>query len=283
MSESVELSFVRTAEGRDDKIAILTLNRPSVANAFDPTMLRAMADVFKKVRAEQSTIRALLLRGAGKNFCTGADIQWMRDSAKAPPDENKKEASEMGELFFQLYSLPVPTVALAHGAVFGGGVGLIAACDWAIATEDAKFCFSEVKLGVVAAVILPYVMKKIATGQLRRCVLSARTFGAHEAFEFGLVQRIVRDAEVEDFLRDELRQICLGAPEAQARFKAVFHSLQGGTDAEFQKTRERMVETIATLRVGQSGQEGLAAFLEKRAAKWVVPLSDDWRLPEISE
>jgi methylglutaconyl-CoA hydratase len=173
-------------------VAFVTINRASRRNAFNAEVIAALREVFETLEGADG-IRAVFIRGAGGTFSAGADLEWMRDAADHTEDDNRDDAMAMAVMLKHLYDLPMLTVALVEGAAFGGGAGLVAACDMAVATEDAKFAFSEVKLGLVAATISPYVVAAIGARRARGLFALGRVFGAPEAKAFGLVDQVVTD------------------------------------------------------------------------------------------
>lgn len=274
----LSLQFLPVAPRREETIAYLKLNRPAVSNALNGTLIEEMTVALGRVRQHQGC-RALVLSGEGKHFCAGADLDWMRQSAALGYDENIKEAEKLSGLFATLYEMPLPTIALVNGAAFGGGVGLVACCDWAIALPSARFCLSEVKVGLVAAVILPYLSQKMPPAELRRLVMTAAVFGANEAAREGLVQKVANtDAEAEKILREDLRLVLAGEPSIQKVFK-LNHRRMLEALSPWRDQLETGIETIANARISPTGQAGIKAFLEKRTPDWVVPLDDNWKLP----
>jgi len=253
--------------------AILTLNRPDAANAFNDEMIKEITGRLAEVAAHDDC-RVLVLRGAGKNFCAGADIHWMGASAKLSRKDNLAGAKKLQKMFERLVGLNMPTIAVAHGAVFGGGVGLVAACDFAIAVAGARFCLSEVRVGIIPAVILPYVARKMRAGQLQRHALSGKVISSDEARAFGLVELCCAPGELSDVLRRELELLLGASPGAQAHFKTLWRELQD--DAWAQSTAT--VKAIAAVRTSKEGQAGLTAYVGKKTPPWVVALDADWKL-----
>lgn len=274
MTPSVRLELKPLRADRPDKLAILTLSRPEASNAFHAATLGEIKAHLKTVLALGETCRALLLRGEGKHFSAGADLEWMRASAKLTESQNLEEAKHLAETFLDLYRLPVPTFAYVHGACYGGATGLVAACDWAVAEENARFCLSEVRVGVVAAVILPFLAQKMPCGHLRRLVLQGRVFSGSEALAAGLVQRVTPAADAQRVLRDELEQVLAGSPAAQRVFKQLHRKVMEAAFDDFDAQKSHMEATIARMRASASGQEGMASFLEKKTPSWVVKLDD---------
>jgi methylglutaconyl-CoA hydratase len=273
--ENARLDFVPIAADSAPSIAVLSLNRPAVSNALNAGMIEECLAHFTTVE-KRSQCRALVLRGEGKHFSAGADIEWMRESTKLGYAGNLKEVERMSDLFSRLIRLPLPTLAVVQGAAFGGALGLIAACDWAIATEEAKFCLSEVRVGVLPATILPQLCRKVSAGALRRWMLTGRVIEPAEALRAGLVQRVVAAPELEAAVRDELDPILRGEPDAQRTVKFLHQDLMEGPADLWEKHRRLMFETIARARTSPAGQKGLNAFLQKQEPAWVCHLPDDW-------
>jgi len=248
--------------------ATLMLNRPEVHNAFDPAMVRALTAALRKI-AKDDSIRAVVIAGAGKNFCAGADIVHMRQSARFTKKQNYDGASESARMFHALYALNKPTVAAVQGAVRGGGCGIVAACDIAIAARTATFRLSEVKIGVIPAMISPYVIGAIGERQSRRYMLSGETFDAAEAWRIGLVHDIVEETDLAERVGAMLGQLYSSGPKAVHAIKKLIpksaHSLIG---PGIVNTTAR---TIAAIRATPEAQEGLTAFLEKRKPAWTAP------------
>ncbi len=263
------------AEGKSsgDRLATLVLNRPDAANAFSGELLSQMTQIFQDLAKDRS-LRLLLLQGSGKHFSAGADLHWMKAAAALDFAGNLAEAEKLTHMFEALAHLPFPTLAIAKGAAFGGAVGLIAACDYAWAYDQAKFCLSETKIGLIPAVILPYLARKIVPGQLQRHALSARVFQAQEAREMGLIQVVAKESELEDLLRAEIEQILLASPEAQTAYK----SLQEQLRLEGYPQNEQTAHAIASIRASAMGQQGLSAFFQKTPAPWVRKLPSQVRL-----
>lgn len=249
---------------RDGAVGRLTLDRPDVRNAFDDVMVRELAEALAGFAADPA-IRVVVLAGAGDAFCAGADLHWMRRMRDAGYDENLADASALAGLLYQLYSLPQPTVARVHGAVVGGGNGLVAACDIAVASSDALFGLSEVRLGLVPAVIGPYVLRRIGEGAARRLFLTSERIGAARARELGLVAAVAEPSGLDAAVAAEVERLLAGAPGAQRQCKDLLEGLGALT---LEESREYTAEMIARMRVGPEAQEGMTAFLEKRKPAW---------------
>lgn len=246
--------------------ATLTLNRPEVHNAFDPDMVRELTVALEDI-GRDDTVRAVVIAGAGLSFCAGADIAHMRQSAQFTRAQNYTRASESARMFHALYSLNRPTVAAVHGAVRGGGCGIVAACDIAIATRTATFRLSEVKIGVIPAMISPYVINAIGERQSRRYMLSGEEFDAAEAWRIGLVHDIVEEEDLSARVGAMLGQLYSSGPRAVQAIKELIpksaHSMIGPGIVS------ATARAIATIRATPEAQEGLSAFLEKRKPSWI--------------
>ena len=249
-----------------DAVALVALARPDVHNAFNETLIAELADVLSALEADDG-VRAVILLGHGKSFSAGADLTWMKRLADHPPSENLADATAMAQMLRRLRELSKPTIARVHGAAYGGGVGLVACCDIAIAAQEATFSLSEVKLGLIPATISPYVVDAIGPRQARRYFLSAERFTAAEAFRIGLVHDIVPLPELDARINELLGSLLLAGPKAQAAAKELIRAVayERVDDHIISDTAER----IASIRGSAEGREGVAAFLEKRPAAWV--------------
>ncbi len=248
-------------------VARLTLNRPEVFNAFDERLIEALTEAFTQLGADPS-VRVIVLGGEGRYFCAGADVQWMRRAAESPLEWNEDDAGRFAAMMAAIADCPRPTVALVHGLALGGGAGLVAACDIAIATHSAQFAVSEARLGLIPSVIAPYLVNAVGLRQARRLGLTAARIPAEEALRIGLVHELVADAEAaEAALARWLDDLLACAPAAQAELKQLFARLEVGPVTP--ELRGLTAETIARLRLGDEAREGFAAFLEKRPAMWV--------------
>ena len=244
-------------------MATLTLNRPEVHNAFDDVMIGELIDALTRLDQDDEA-RVLVLRSNGRNFSAGADLAWMRSMADKNYDENIADANELARLMATLDELSKPTIALVQGAAFGGAVGLAACSDIVLAEQRSSFCLSEVKIGLIPAVISPYVMRAIGTRQSRRYMLTAERFSAEQALQMGLVHDIVEDFE--SALNDLVAAFLANSPAAVSACKQLIADIdQQPIAAESQRLT---IERIAEIRVSAEGQEGLTAFLEKRSPNW---------------
>jgi len=246
-------------------VATVTLNRPAVHNAFDDAMIARLDEVFTGLVADGA--RLMVLRAAGRSFCAGADAGWMKASAQYSEAENIADACRLSAMLARLNGLPMPTLALVQGAAFGGGLGLVACCDIALAAGRARFCLSEVRLGLTPATISPYVVAAMGARAARRYFLSAERFTADEARRLGLVHEVVGDeAALADAGAAMVSELLAGAPGAQAAAKELIFTVAGHPLDE--ALREDTARRIATRRASAEGREGLGAFLEKRKPKW---------------
>ncbi|CAK0757144.1 methylglutaconyl-CoA hydratase [Azospirillaceae bacterium] len=249
-------------------MATVTLNRPAVHNAFNEQVIAALTQTLARLGADP-TVRAVVLRANGKSFSAGADLDWMQRMAGCGHAENVADAEALAGLLHTLDTLPQPTLALVQGPAYGGGVGLVAACDIALAVDSAVFSLSEVRLGLIPAVISPYVIAAIGPRAARRWFLTAERFSALEAHRLGLVHEVVPAAMLEAAGRKILERLAEGGPQAQAAAKALIRAVafQPPSPALRRDTAER----IAACRATPEGREGVAAFLDKRAPAWRKP------------
>lgn len=264
MGESVE-TFRRLRVVRDGPVARVTLDRPEVRNAFDEILIHALTGAFLSFTEDAET-RVVVLEGEGPTFCAGADVEWMRRAGSFSKLENEADAERMAGMLRAIDSCPCPVVAVVQGAAIGGGVGLAAAADVAIAAENAVFSLSEVKLGILPSVISPYVLRAIGARQARRYFLTGERFGAAEARRIGLVHEVVPDAELAAARDRIVAALLTSAPEAVGVAKALIADVSGKAPEEALPVT---VRTIAERRASDEAKEGLTAFLEKRAPSWV--------------
>lgn len=252
-------------ERRDDGVASVTLARPAIHNAFNEVMIAELTSALVAL-GDDASVRAVLLKAEGKSFSAGADLDWMKRMATYGLPENLADAKALAGLMRTLNDLPKPTIACVQGAAFGGGVGLVACCDMAVAVEGSLFCLSEVKLGLIPAVISPYVIAAIGARASRRWFLTAERFDSAEAHRLGLVHQLVAAEDLDAAVEALLARLRDGAPGAQSAAKDLIFAVADRpvTDALVADTAQR----IAGLRSGPEGREGIAAFLEKRAPAW---------------
>ena len=246
-------------------VATLTLNRPERHNAFDDALVASLTEILRKL-AQDDAIRALVILGAGRSFSAGGDIEWMRRMSGASCEENLKDARSLAEMMGLLDSFPKPTVAFVHGAAYGGGVGLVVCCDIAIATERATFCLSEARLGIIPAVIGPFVIRAIGARHARRLMLTAETISAARARSIGLVHEAVAEETASELLVGIVEALLRCAPGAQVLAKSFVARVAG--QAIDDGLAQESAHLLAKLRASSEGREGLSAFLERRLPKW---------------
>ena len=252
----------------DGSVGILTLNRAQRHNAFDEQLIAEITAGLRELEADEG-VRAVVLSSTGKSFCAGADLHWMKRAAGYTPAENLLDANRLAELMSTLNELSKPTIARVQGPAYGGGVGLIAACDIAVATYDAVFTLSEVKLGIVPAVISPYVLAAIGERYSRRYMLTAERFSAAEAYRIGLLHELVPGEEqLDEAIAEILDSLLANGPNAQAECKALIRVVAGQPIDD--QTIEETVQRITRVRASPEGREGLAAFLDKRRPSWLA-------------
>jgi methylglutaconyl-CoA hydratase len=253
---------------RRGTVVWLTLNRPQIHNAFDDALIAALTEALAEADADP-TVRAVVLSGNGSCFSAGADLNWMRGMAGASQQENREDSLRLARLMRNLQFLSKPTIARVNGAAYGGGVGLVACCDIAIGVDTAKFALSEVKLGLVPAVISPYVIAAIGLREARRLFITGEVFDASEAQRIGLLHATVAGTELDETIERQLHFLAKAGPLAQREAKQLALRIGGADLAEAERIDAANAELIARLRVSPEGQHGLAAFLDKRAPAWV--------------
>ncbi|MEG3190784.1 enoyl-CoA hydratase-related protein [Lysobacter sp. D1-1-M9] len=250
---------------RDGPIARLRLTRPEVHNAFDAMLIAALTGALEALAGDDD-IRVVVLEGDGASFSAGADLNWMRGMAAASEADNRDDALALARLMRTLDELPKPTIARVHGAAFGGGVGLVACCDIAIGTPQAKFGLTESKLGLLPAVISPYVIDAIGARQARRWFASAEIFDAAEAQRIGLLHEVVEADALDATIQRQIALLLKAGPHAAAQAKSLVRQVAAHSDRDRHDADNAAL--IAQLRVSAEGQEGLSAFLDKRKPGW---------------
>lgn len=259
MSDNVQTEI----DGRG--AATVWLNRPDVHNAFDDALIAALTAELRRLEADKA-VRAVILEGRGKSFSAGADFNWMQRTASYSEAENIRDAEALASLLRTLNRLKKPTIAAVQGNAFGGGVGLVACCDIALAADHVRFAFSEARLGLIPATIGPYVVRAIGERQARRYFLTAESFGAEEARRIGLVHQVCTPADLPRLIRQTVDALLACGPVAQKEAKKLIRRVaHGPVDADMIADTARR---IAAMRVSPEGQEGMKAFLEKRKPAW---------------
>jgi methylglutaconyl-CoA hydratase len=262
MSESVLVTVV-------DHVATIALNRAGVHNAFDDALIADLSAALADCE-RNAAVRAVVLTGMGASFSAGADLNWMRGMAQASEADNRADSLRLAALMRNLNFLSKPTVARVNGSAYGGGVGLVACCDHAIGVDNAKFSLSEVKLGLVPAVISPYVIAAIGMRHARRLFVSGEVFDAATATRIGLLHDTAAPDQLDEAVDRVLHFLAKGGPLAQAEAKQLALRVGGMTRESAERADAANAELIARLRVSEEGQKGLSAFLDKRAPEWVA-------------
>jgi methylglutaconyl-CoA hydratase len=247
-------------------VATVTLNRPEKHNAFDAAMIAALTETLRSLDSDRA-VRVALLTGAGNSFCAGADLSAMRSVAQASERDNVQDAMQLGELLATLNGLSKPTIARVNGNAFGGGVGLVACCDIALASIDARLALTEIRFGIVPAMISPYVVAAIGARQARRYMLTAESISAEAAQRIGLVHEFASVEALDASVNRVIESLLKGGPEAQREAKELIRAVRTLATLD-ERARHATAQRLARLRASEEGQEGLSAFLEKRAARW---------------
>lgn len=250
-----------------DGVVFVTINRPQKKNAFDAATIAALHEAFETLHGADR-VRAVFIRGAGGTFSAGADLNWMRDAAGWSESDNRDDAMGLAKMLKALHDIPALTVAVVEGNAMGGGAGIVAACDMAVAVEGARFAFSEVKLGLIPATIAPYVIEAVGARRARQLFLTANAFDADYAAHAGLIDLVLPEGSVDEFISMLSDSLTNNAPGAMGEAKRLVndiahHKIDNGLMDETAKR-------IARARVSNEGREGVAAFLEKRKASWTV-------------
>jgi methylglutaconyl-CoA hydratase len=252
----------------DRKVATLSLNRPEVRNAFNGELITKFTSILEEISED---VRVLILKGEGKAFCAGADLEWMRSMAEYSQEQNIEDSTGLSRLMSSLDACPVPVVGRIHGAAMAGATGLVSCCDYAVAGESTIFAFTETRLGLVPAVISPFVIRKVGYSFARAMFLTADRFDAKRAYEVGLVHRVVSDDQLDDAVDEVVESLLQAGPQALREARALVDRVWGRSPEE---VADYTVETIARMRVSEEGQEGVASFLEKRPPNWRPPIPE---------
>ena len=258
--ETLEIDRPRTG------VAGVTMNRPDVFNAFDETMIAELDAAFEALGADDD-VRIVLLAGAGKHFSAGADLDWMKRASEASVEWNLEDARKLAAMLARIDSCPKPVVARVQGAALGGGVGLVCACDIAIATDNASFAVSEAKFGILPATIGPYLLNAVGKRQARRLALTTERIRAAEALNIDLVHSVVASDQLDAEIDTTLDNLLAGGPNAQREIKAYFAAMATGPVTD--DVRERSAQTISRVRATDEAREGFDAFFNKRSANWI--------------
>ena len=249
---------------RSNSVLRITLNRPDVRNAFDEEVIAALTAAAKDAGV-QPGVRAVVIAGSGPSFCAGADLAWMAKAVAYTQEENRRDAEDLARMLELLDTLPVPLIARVHGAALGGGAGLVAVSDIAVAADDAVFGFTETKLGIIPAVVSPYVLAKIGASAARELFLTGARFTAKRARRIGLVHRVVSKSSLDETVDEYIREILTSGPRAVSAAKGLIREIRGSRSEDVIGVTTKR---IAEQRVSAEAQEGMRAFLEKRKPSW---------------
>lgn len=257
--ETIELDI-------QNEVGTIWLNRPNIHNAFNEVMIAELIKMFQEIKTIDE-IRIVVLRGKGKSFCAGADLNWMRNVAKYAYDDNYAESLNLSKCFYEIYTCPKPTIALVHGAAIGGANGLLAACDFAFADENTTFSLSEVKIGIVPACISPYVTKRVGEYGSKELMLTGKRFNGEEAAYHRLVNISMPSEKLDSYLQEVIELLKTSGPKAMSHCKNLLYDVANTLSLE--EAIGYTAKMIADIRASDEGQEGMAAFLEKRKPNWV--------------
>ena len=249
-----------------DRVAQITLDNPDKRNAFDDTIIASLTEAFEKAGNDDS-VRIVVLQATGKHFSAGADLNWMRAMGKLDAQQNRDDALKLARLMQAIDQCPKPVIARVQGAAFGGALGLICAADMAVAADNARFCLSEVKLGIVPAVISPYVVRAMGARQANRYFMTAEVIPASKAVALGLAHEVVPESKLDEAVSNLITALLSAGPRAQIEARNLIARVSDGPID--QSMLNDTANLIARLRTGEEGQEGLSAFLEKRTANWI--------------
>lgn len=251
---------------RDGLVARVTLDRPAVRNAFNAELIAALRETFEGL-AQDDNVRVIVLDGAGKTFCGGADVNWMRESLDLSEADNVRDAEGMSQMYRAIDRCTKPVIGRMHGGALGGGAGLAAVCDIVVSAPDTLFGFTETKLGIIPGVISPFVLAKIGASHARALFLTGERFGAQRALAIGLIHEIVVQAELDGRIAEIVGEFASAGPSAVSAAKALIADVRA---TDYDATKALTARAIAKQRTSPEGQEGLRAFLERRTATWVT-------------
>jgi methylglutaconyl-CoA hydratase len=258
------MRYERLSKTDNGALTTVTLARPDSHNALNAALIEELTRCFEEI-SEDERVRAVVLAGEGSSFCAGADVGYMRETASFSYEENLEDARRLAMMYWTIDECPKPVVARVQGAAMGGGAGLVAVADVAVADSEARFAFSEVRLGIAPATISPFVVRKIGASRARSLFVTGERFGAERAREIGLVHELVSADGLDAAVEEVVGELLQGGPVAQATIKALLSRLETTEPMEAPGLTARV---ISELRTGEEGQEGLAAFLEKREPRW---------------
>ncbi len=246
-------------------VATVILNRPEVHNAFNVTMISEMTEVFTQLGHDDG-VRVVVLAGKGKSFSAGGDLNWMKQSISYTEAQNKEDATNMAKMFNTIDTCPKPVIARIHGAALGGGCGLTSCVDIAVASENALFGLTEVRLGIIPAAISPYVLQKIGLSNARRFFMTSERFDANTALDIGLVHIVTTSEKLDEVVQTEVEKMMIGGPKAHGETKSLIRAVANHDPID---VLEETANRIARVRVSDEAQEGMNAFFEKRKPNWI--------------
>jgi len=249
---------------KEKDVTTVYLNRPEVHNAMNEKLMKELTTCFKELSRDDNT-RIIILTGRGKSFCAGADLNWMKSMAKYSKEENIEDSRLLLNLYETIYTCPKPVIGRINGHAFGGGLGLFAVCDIAIAIPNCKFAFSEVKLGIIPSVISTYIVRRIGLSNMRRLFITGERFNSEYAKEVGLIDYVVPEEKFDERIQRYVELLRSSGPKAMEEVKKLVDACE---KMDVEKYKEHTVKKIAELRISKEGQEGINAFLEKRKTKW---------------
>jgi len=250
----------------ENNIGIVWLNRPDLHNALNQQMISELIDCFEEINHKKD-IRIVVLKGKGKSFCAGADLNYMKGIAKFGFEENYQDSLRLAKCFNTIYTCRKPTIAVVHGAAIGGANGLLAACDFVYCAEDTKFAFSEVKLGIAPATISPYVIKRTGESYARELMISGKRFDGRKAERYHLANKSLHIDELDTYVKTKIDELMTSGPEAMSACKELIYNISN--KLSFEESIDYTARLIAELRASNEGQEGMASFLDKRKPNWV--------------
>jgi len=251
---------------QNDDLGIVWLNRPEIHNAFNEVMISELLDVFKQINKNQD-IRIVILKGKGKSFCAGADLNWMKDVVKYSYEQNYHESLQLSKCFYEIYTCKKPTIAIVHGAAIGGANGLLAACDFAFCDSETVFSLSEVKIGIVPACISPYVTKRVGEYGSKDLMLTGKRIKGKEAEEYRLVNKSLVGNDLENHVNSVIENLRTSGPRAMSFCKNLLYDISN--TLSYDEAIEYTAKMIADIRASEEGQEGMNAFLKKRKPNWI--------------
>ena len=260
MSETTQ----SVAVSQEGGVLTVALNRPDIHNAMNPALMAELTAIFRDL-PERDDVRVVVLTGNGRSFCAGADLSFMRAAADYTFDQNVADGQAIFDLMLAVDRCPKPVVGRINGAAIGGGAGLVCCCDIVVAADRATFAFSEARLGILPAVISPFVLARIGPARARELFLTGERFDAQRALTIGLIHHVVAEADLDAAVTERVNQLLQAAPQAQAAIKELIHTVAFQPK---ESMRDYTAEAIARLRAGDEGREGMSAFLEKRPPRW---------------